>query len=304
MIQIEKRTVLLHGHRLAYRVAGDLASERPVLLLVHGLAGSSATWRSVLPSLGEHYTVVAPDLFGSGTSDKPRQDYSLGAHANVLRDLMIALDIERATVIGQSLGGGVAMQLAYQHPDRCERLVLVSSGGLGPEVSWILRALTFPGSEYVMPVLFPSFVRDAGNKISKTLRRLGWRAPQIEEEWRSYVSLTEPETRTAFVRTLRAVIDMSGQTVSAHDRLYLASRLPTLVVWGQRDRIIPVEHAHAAHAAIPNSRLVIFDESGHFPHVEEPEHFVDVVRDFLTTTEPMQLAEPEWRALLTAGPPA
>jgi pimeloyl-ACP methyl ester carboxylesterase len=257
-----------------------------------------------MPALAERYTVIAPDLPGHGESDKPRQDYSLGAHANVLRDLLIALDIERATVVGQSLGGGVAMQLAYQHPRCCERLVLVSSGGLGEEVSLLLRALTFPGVEYLTPVIFPSFVRDTGNAISRRLRTLGLRAPGIEEKWRAYVSLTDPETRHAFLRTLRAVVDATGQTVSAHDRLYLASQLPTLIVWGERDRIIPVAHAHDAHAAIPGSTLTLFEESGHFPHTEEPGRFVEALVEFVDSTEAMNLDETEWRALLTAGPPA
>jgi len=294
--------VVLHGHRLAYRTGGDIDHDKPTLLLIHGLAGSSATWRAVLGPLARHYNVLAPDLFGSGMSDTPRQDYSLGAHANVLRDFLVTMDIPRATIVGQSLGGGIAMQLAYQHPERCERLVLVSSGGLGPEVSWILRALTFPGSEYIMPVLFPAFAREAGNTVSRALARVGIRAPRLAEEWRSYASLSDVDKRYAFVRTLRSVIDLGGQTVSAHDRLYLAQRAPTLIVWGRRDNIIPVDHAHAAHAAIPGSRLVVFEGSGHFPHVEEPDHFVEVVDEFMATTEPMQLAQEEWRDLLTTGP--
>jgi pimeloyl-ACP methyl ester carboxylesterase len=301
----EKRSVILHGHRIAFRIAGGEPDEgRPVLLLVHGMAGSSATWRAVLPALSRRYTVVAPDLLGHGFSDKPRNDYSLGAHANGLRDLVVALGIERATVVGQSLGGGVAMQLAYQHPECCERLVLVSSGGLGPEVSWILRALTAPGAEWLMPVLFPAVVRDVGNRVSRGLRRLGVRAPHLEEEWRGYVSLTDGEARRAFVRTLRSVVDLGGQTVSAHDRLYLASRLPTLIVWGRRDRIIPISHAFAAHEAIPGSRVVVFERSGHFPHTEEPEHFAETVAEFVDTTEPMMLDRAEWRDLLRAGPAA
>jgi pimeloyl-ACP methyl ester carboxylesterase len=300
----DERTVSLHGHRSSYRMSGgDPAEGRPALVLIHGMAGSSATWRAVLPALSRRYTVVAPDLLGHGASDKPRHDYSLGAHATGLRDLMIAVGIERATLVGQSLGGGVAMQFAYQYPERCERLVVVSSGGLGLEVSWILRALTLPGAEYLMPVLFASFVRDVGNAVSRRLRSLGLRAPRLEEEWRSYVSLTEPGNRDAFVRTLRSVVDAGGQTVSAHDRLYLASRLPTLIVWGAKDRFIPVEHAHAAQQAIPGSRLEIFEESGHFPHVEQPEHFVEVVTDFLDTTQPMHPDESEWRARIIAGPP-
>lgn len=305
MAQIEKRAVTIHGHRIVYRVGGDDPSRRrPVVLLVHGMAGSSATWREVMPALADRYTVVAPDLPGHGESDKPRQDYSLGAHANALRDLLIAIGMEHATIVGQSLGGGVAMQLAYQHPRHCERLVLVSSGGLGNEVSWILRALAFPGVEYLAPVLFPSFARDVGNAVSRRLRGLGLRAPGLEEEWRGYVSLTDPETRRAFLRTLRAVVDLGGQTVSAHDRLYLSSHLPTLIVWGERDRIIPVAHAHEAHRAMPGSQLVLFEQSGHFPHTEEPQRFIEVLGEFLDGTEARRLDELELRELLIAGPPA
>ena len=203
------------------------------LLLVHGMAGSSATWKAVLPALARRYTVVAP-TFPATASPTSRGTTTRSAPTPTsLRDLMIALGIERATVVGQSLGGGVAMQLAYQHPQRCERLVLVSSGGLGPEVSWMLRALTLPGAEYLMPVLFPGFVRDAGNAVGRRLARFGIRGAHVEQEWRAYMSLTEPENRQSFVRTLRAVVDPAARAVSAHDRLYLASRLPTLIVWGR-----------------------------------------------------------------------
>jgi pimeloyl-ACP methyl ester carboxylesterase len=302
---IEKRSVRLHGHQIVYRVGGeDRSHPRPVLLLVHGMAGSSATWLPVMGALAQHYTVIAPDLPGHGQSDKPRQDYSLGAQANALRDLLLAIGVEQATIVGQSLGGGIAMQLAYQHPRHCERLVLVSSGGLGQDVSWMLRFLTFPGVEYLTPAIFPSFVRDAGNSISRGLHRLGIRAPRLEEEWRSYCSLTDPETREAFLRTLRAVVNFSGQSVSARDRLYMSSVLPTLIVWGERDRIIPVAHAHDAHEAMPASRLVIFEESGHFPHSEEPQRFIEVLTEFVDGTEPMHLDEPGWRELLIAGPPS
>ena len=305
MDPLSKRTVSIHGHEVSYRIGGpDPEAGAPVLLLIHGMAGSSVTWRAVAPALAKRYTVVAPDLLGHGASAKPRHDYSLGTFASGLRDLLATLRIERATLVGQSLGGGVAMQLAYQHPERCERLVLVCSGGLGPEVSLILRILTFPGAEYLGPVLFPSFVRQRGNAVSRRLAHLGVRAPHAEEEWRSYASLTDPETRRAFVRTLRAVVDVRGQTVSAHDRLYLSSHLPTLIMWGQHDRIIPVAHAHAAHEAIPGSRLELFAHSGHYPHVEEPMRFIEVLSDFLETTEPMHLQERDWHAQLGAGRPA
>jgi pimeloyl-ACP methyl ester carboxylesterase len=153
-----------------------------------------------------------------------------------------------------------------------------------------------------MPVLFPSFVRDAGNAVSRGMARLGLRWPHVEQEWRAYASLSVPENRPSFVRTLRAVVEPAGQSVSAHDRLYLAERLPTLIVWGERDRIIPVAHAHAAHEALPGSRLVLFEGSGHFPHTEEPERFADVLTDFVESTDPLDLDVEDWRSILTAGP--
>jgi pimeloyl-ACP methyl ester carboxylesterase len=300
---LEKRTARIHGHEVAYRIGGPEPSEgAPVLLLIHGMAGSSGTWSEVAPGLTRRFTVIAPDLLGHGASAKPRHDYSLGSFASGLRDLMVALRIPTATLVGQSLGGGIAMQFAYQHPERCERLVLVCSGGLGGEVSWMLRALTLPGSEYLMPVLFPSFARDLGDAVRRRLGSIGVRAPHLEQEWRSYASLTEPETRQAFIKTLRAVVDVSGQSVSAHDRLYLAELLPTLIVWGAHDRIIPVAHAHAAHEAMPGSELVLFEHSGHFPHVEEPMRFLSVLSDFLDRTEPMHLDEEQWQDRLALGP--
>jgi pimeloyl-ACP methyl ester carboxylesterase len=280
---MEPRKVTLHGHRVSYRTAG----RGPVLLLVHGMAGSSVTWRNVIPALALRFTVVAPDLLGHGRSDKPRGEYSLGAHANMLRDLLDALGHTRATFVGQSLGGGVALQLAYQFPERCERLVLVSSGGLGQDVSLLLRLLSLPGAEYVLPLVCTPGLRDAGLRVVTWLDRAGVRpSPATQEILRSYASLTDADSREAFFRTLRAVIDLSGQTVSASDRLYLASRVPMLIVWGARDPIIPVSHAVAAHRAIPASRLEIFDAAGHYPHCEAPERFVKVLVDFVTSTKP------------------
>jgi pimeloyl-ACP methyl ester carboxylesterase len=299
---ISQRIVMLHGHRLAYRIGGDSdGADRPVLLLVHGIADSSETWRPILPGLARRFTVIAPDLLGHGESAKPRHDYSLGAYANVLRDLMVALEVERATLVGHSLGGGIAMQFAYQEPLRCERLVLVSTGGLGREVSWILRALAAPGVEYFMPVIFPPGMNLAGDIVGRGLRRLGLRPGVLANEWRAYAALTEPANRGPFVRTLRSVIDVRGQAIEAHDRLYLASHLPTLIVWGRRDRVIPANHGIAAHEAWPGSHLVIFERSGHFPHAEDPARFVDVVTDFVGATEPMHLDERQWRATLIAG---
>ena len=286
--------VSIHGHDMAYRMEGS----GPALLLLHGIAGSSRTWRDVIPRLTDRFTVIAPDLMGHGQSEKPVGDYSLGAFASGLRDLLEVLDVDRATVIGQSFGGGVAMQLAYQHPERCERLVLVDSGGLGREVNWMLRFMTLPGSEYVMPVIFPGFVRDWGDSLFRSINNRGIRLGRFSEMWSAYASLADAENRQAFARTIRSVIDPGGQTVSAMDRLYLASPMPTLIIWGDQDDIIPVSHAFAAHEAIPESRLVIIEGVGHFPQIEAPEQFVDALVDFLDSTEPARLGTDDRKVLL------
>jgi pimeloyl-ACP methyl ester carboxylesterase len=250
-----------------------------------------------MPVLARRFTVVAPDLLGHGGSAKPRNEYSLSTHANLLRDLLTVLGHERATIVGQSLGGGIAMQLAYQFPERCERLVLVSSGGLGREVNPLLRGLSLPGAEQLFPLVCSPALRDAGHRLATWLGGGMLRpAPALEEIWRSYAALADDDTRRAFFQTLRAVIDPRGQSVSAADRLYLASLMPTLIVWGARDSLIPVAHAHAAHAAMPGSRLEIFDDAGHFPHCEAPERFVAALVDFIDSTEPVRAAA--WREVL------
>lgn len=291
--------VLLHGHDVAYRRAG----KGPALLLLHGIAGSSETWLPAMRLLRRDFEVLAPDFLGHGESAKPRGDYSLGNHAAVMRDLLHLLNIERATVVGQSFGGGVAMQFAYQFPERCERLVLVDAGGLGREVSWMLRLMTLPASEYVMPVIFSRWVQSAGDAMFSFIRARGFRHDRAQEVWRSYVSLIDPVNRAAFVRTMRSVIDPGGQAVSAMDRLYLAARMPTLIVWGKEDRIIPLVHAYQAHEAIPNSRLEVMEGVGHYPHVEDPHGFVEILRDFLETTRPSRFDPDELRDELMQGSP-
>jgi len=297
---VELRTVRVHGHEIAYRSAGE---EGPVVLLVHGMAGSSATWKPVLPLLAPHAVVVAPDLPGHGRSAKPRGDYSLGASASFLRDLITALGHDRVTVVGQSLGGGVAMQFCYQYPERIERLVLVGSGGLGEEVMPILKVLAAPGVDLLMTPAFLPWFRDAGNAVGRGLARIGLRpSPQAFEMWRAYASLTDASTRSAFVQTLRAVVDTHGQRVSAHDKLYLSARVPSMVVWGDQDPVIPVSHAHAAHEAMPASRLEIFEGCGHFPHFEDPVRFAELLLDFIASTEPAAITADDLKLML--APPA
>jgi pimeloyl-ACP methyl ester carboxylesterase len=285
----------LHGERVSYRTAGS----GPALLLLHGIANSSETWEAVAPLLSERFTLIAPDLMGHGASATPRGDYSLGAHASGARDIVTALGHDRVTVLGHSLGGGIAMQFAYQFPERVERLVLVSSGGLGREVHLLLRAASLPGADYVLPALTSQRMLRLGREVGGLLARVGLRpGGDLEVLGRGFEALDNTGSRQAFLHTVRAVIEPGGQRVSANSRLSLAAVLPTLIVWGRRDSIIPVSHGAAAHEAMPRSRLEVFERSGHMPHDDDPYRFAKILTDFCDTTEPARLTADHWQPLL------
>jgi pimeloyl-ACP methyl ester carboxylesterase len=285
----------LHGHSVTYRTAGS----GPVLLLLHGIANSSETWEPVASALAKHFTLIAPDLLGHGASATPRGDYSLGAHASGARDLLTALGHDHVTVVGHSLGGGIAMQFAYQFPERCERLVLVSSGGLGREVHLLLRAASLPGADWVLPVLTSRGLRGVGRGVKAVLGKTPFATGgDVEILTRGFGSLATTGSRQAFLHTVRSVIEPGGQRVSANDRLHLAAVLPTLIVWGEKDSIIPVSHGEAAHEAMPGSRLEIFPDAGHMPHHDDPKRFAKVLTQFCATTEPARLTTDHWQPLL------
>jgi pimeloyl-ACP methyl ester carboxylesterase len=297
---IERVELSLHGHRVYFNIAG----RGPAVVLIHGVAGRASQWDQTLQLLAETHTVIAPDLLGHGDSAKPRGDYSLGAHASGIRDLLVSLNRERATVVGHSLGGGIAMQFAYQFPERCERLVLVASGGLGQDVHPLLRAATLPGSEFVLPLVAHPRVLDVASVVPRALGRMGLRTrPDLTEMARGYQSLSNADARSAFIHTLRGVIDPSGQRINASDRLYLASKMPSLIVWGRRDRIIPVEHAQPAHEGMPGSTLELFDEAGHFPHLDDPLRFARTLETFLHETSPARLDTGTMRELVLERDP-
>ena len=292
---LEPHEVTLHGDRVTYRTAGH----GPVLLLLHGIANSSETWEPVASLLKRHFTLVAPDLLGHGASATPRGDYSLGAHATGVRDIVTALGYDHVTVVGHSLGGGIAMQFAYQFPERCERLVLVSSGGLGREVHLLLRAAALPGADWVLPLLTSRRLHRLGRTAGALLRRGHVSSPGDDPEVlaRGFASLDNAGARQAFLHTLRAVVEPGGQRVSASNRLGLAA-MPTLIVWGERDSIIPVSHGVAAHEAIPGSQLVVLPGAGHMPHHHDPQRFADALTTFCQTTEAARLTTDHWRPLL------
>ena len=272
------RTTRVHGHQLSYIDRG----EGPAVLFIHGLLGSNQNWAHLVHGLEGSHRVVIPDLFGHGASEKPMGDYSLGAHAATLRDLLDLLGIDRVTLVGHSLGGGIALQFCYLFPHRVERLVLVASGGLGRSVSPLLRAATLPGAEWVLPVIASTRVRSHLEAVGRAVAGWGWPgSPDVREAWRGFTSLSDADSRRAFLATTRAVVDPGGQTVSAHDRLPAAAGIPTLIVWGTKDRMIPSWHAIRGHQALPGSRVELFEGAGHFPHLEEPERFARVLAEFI-----------------------
>ena len=292
------RYATVHGYRRAYVKAGS----GPALLLIHGIGDSSDTWRPVVEQLAEHHTVIAPDLLGHGRSEKPRADYTIAGFANGMRDLLSILEVERVTVVGHSLGGGVAAQFAYQFPERCERLVLVGSGGIGRTVSPLLRVAAVPGIEALMPLLGLPPVRVASRIGAALLRLLDSPLGRDAEEILAvFDALPDTEARRAILCTLRSGVDWQGQVITMLDRAYLAEGVPTLIVWGRHDAIIPLGHGRLAHAAIPGSVLEIFDEAGHFPHHTDPARFVRLVHEFVERTTPAEFDRDDWRIRLRRG---
>jgi pimeloyl-ACP methyl ester carboxylesterase len=289
---VETRTVQVHGRAVSYAEAGA----GQLLLLIHGMAGTAENWKSVIEPLALRHSVIAPDFPGHGLSEPGGGDYSLGSLASGLRDLLLTLGHERATLVGHSLGGGVALQFTYQFPEMVERLVLVSSGGLGPDVSPILRAAALPGADLFISAT-AGIGQRAGSLVGRGLGVLGLRPnADVAEVARGYASLAHPERRKAFLATLRSVVGTEGQRVAALDRLYLAEALPLQIIWGDSDPIIPVEHAEEAHRELPSSRLEIFEGVGHVPQLECPGRFIATLERFLEETEPARFDRDEWRA--------
>ncbi len=291
--------MVVHGHRRAFTIAGD----GPPLLLLHGIGSNRFTWRPVLPALARRFTVVAPDLLGHGESAKPRADYSIGGFANGMRDLLGVLGMERATVVGHSFGGGVAMQFAYQFPERTDRVVLEASGGLGREVTPLLRALTLPGAARVLAAIDATCGRVPIRAVEELSRRLP--AGPIAADLREVASVLEGlrgrASRSAFLHVLSHVIDWRGQVVTMRDRSYLAQGMPVLVVWGEGDTVLPVSHASAAVESMPDAKLITMPGVGHFPHAERPAEFASAIIAFVETTAPSSYDPHQWRALLRAG---
>lgn len=294
----------IHGYRRAFRMAG----EGPAILLLHGIGDDSSTWSEIIPHLAKNYTVIAPDLLGHGRSDKPRADYSAAAYANGMRDLLSTLDVGHVTVVGHSLGGGVAMQFAYQFPQMVDRMILVSSGGVTKEVHPAFRLATMPVTNEALRLLrIPGampLIRVIGSALA-TLHGTPLRPGAILHDTPDLVrilsSLADPTAREAYLRTLRSAVDWRGQVITMLDRCYLTENLPVQLIWGDHDSVIPVGHGRLAHAAMPGSRFDVFPGVGHFPFRDDPMRFLQVVEDFLTSTAPLVFDEGRWRQMLING---
>jgi pimeloyl-ACP methyl ester carboxylesterase len=287
----------LTGGAISYTKAGM----GPAVLLIHGLGGTRRTWRHLIPGLARTHTVIAPDLPGHGGSEPPAGDYSLGAHACAMRDLLLTLGYPRASIVGHSLGGGVALQSAYQFPERTERIVLISSGGLGAEVTPILRAATLPGADTVVAALstipaaltqrlfgvLPALIGHSDARVLADVLR----------------GLTDEQQRRAFLRTARTVIDWRGQTVTAGRQLGLLSEVPLLIAWGANDKTIPPQHHHALAARVAHAVTVEIADAGHYPHETAPTQLLSALQTFLAATQPFRYIEDRFVQLLSCADP-
>ena len=274
---LQEHVASVLGYRMAYVTGGEGES----LILLHGLGLASSSWNGVLPALARRFRVFAVDMLGCGRSDKPRIDYHLWSMATYLRYFMDAVGIQRAHLVGHSLGGGIAMQTRFQYPERVNRLALISSGGFGRDLRWLLRLPTLPGGSVVMTAATRPF-------WNRVIKWFGYKEPTIPlkiETRQQWLSLTDADIRWVFMRTLRGVSNITGQTVSALDRLHLMQG-PVLLVWGDHDRTIPVAHARRAAKLIPNCQLEILPDCGHYPALQCPEVVAGLVERFLLAPAP------------------
>jgi pimeloyl-ACP methyl ester carboxylesterase len=282
---VEHRVPLSCG-AISYTQAGS----GPVLLLIHDLGGTRRTWQHLIPGLARTHTVIAPDLIGHGLSDPPPGDYSLDAHACTMRDLLLTLGHPRASILGHSLGGGIALQAAYQFPERIDRMVLISSGGLGSALStpapFTRRLFGF----------FPALIGHSDARVLADVLR----------------GLTDDQQRRAFLHTARTVMHRRGQTNGAGDQLSLLRRIPLLVAWGANDKTIAARHHRAFAKRVPHAVTAQIPDAGHYPHETAPAQLLSAIQNFLAATPRFrhvetgwvqQLSSTEWADAHPANPP-
>lgn len=294
---LSRHYVTVAGRRMSY-VTGGCGE---AVLLIHGIGSDASVWRHTLPALVPHFTVYAPDLLGCGLSDKPVMDYTVEALARSLADLLDSLGIERAHIIGHSLGGGVALMFQNLYPGRVERLALVASGGLGSELHWLLRINALPGAEGLLRVLTDSPRIPSVNLAPQRRRRAAALRDAYGAEMPTVLRrLRDPRARRAFVRMARAVSDLQGQRLTALPHL-ATIEAPVLVVWGARDGVLPVAHGRHAVELLQRGHLLILPTSAHRPQVDDPERFNEAILDFLMADDWPPTSEDtfaDWRSLL------
>jgi pimeloyl-ACP methyl ester carboxylesterase len=258
-----------------YWQMGDRGS---TIILLHGGNGSIEFWLYNLPTLAAHHRVYAFDMVGSGKSDYPDRSYSLADQADFLCGFMSALKIEKATLIGNSMGGGVALEFTKLYPDRVDKLVLVDSMGFGKEISLGIRLITLPA--------VVSLLRPGRWMIPAMLRSNFYDGKQLPPEWLEfrYPIFAIPKRNLVILRIGQSNFNLAGVLPQVYrpilDSLPNISQ-PTLIIWGEDDRIIPAKHAYIAAAGIPNSQLHIFPNCGHHPYLEYPAKFDRLVLDFM-----------------------
>jgi pimeloyl-ACP methyl ester carboxylesterase len=266
----------LHGRDVWTRI---LPGEGAPVLLVHGIGSSQDTWGDIPDRLSQQgIPVVAVDLPGHGNSSKAPGDYSLGSLASTLRDLLDHLGHEKVHLVGHSLGGGISMQFTYQFPGRPLSLALISSGGLGEEVFPGLRAAALPGADLALKLALNKRTLAGLDWAGERLSRFGYKPHALNGGAIDTVRrLSDDENRAAFLSTVRSVISTKGQRVSALDKLAFVQGEQVLIMWGDKDPMIPHSHGENAHALLPGSQLEIFHGAGHEPHTYDPDRFTDLI---------------------------
>ena len=274
---IETQTVEVDGLPIRYLTAG----EGPPLMLLHGAGDNALDWQWVLPDLGATHRIYAPDLPGSPDSARPTIDYSPAFFTRFVAKFLNDLGIERVAFIGNSLGGLIALRLALSEPKRVMALILVDSAGLGRAVNPAFTSVNVPGlGEAAMP-----FWRTPIGAYQRAWGRatlLFARPGNVPREWlaEQYRLAVSPGYLEAHLTALRAQVDPGGQREVLLDRLYLM-KMPTLVVWGGRDRVFPESQAREAAARLQEGSLAIIPDCGHMPHVECPDRFLAALDEFL-----------------------
>jgi pimeloyl-ACP methyl ester carboxylesterase len=277
--EVRRKDVTVLGHVVSYLDAGPV--DGPVVVLLHGLASDSGTWdRAIGPLAAQGMRVIAVDLIGHGHSDKPSARYLLDDFAQSLDAFFQTIGVTAATVCGHSLGGAIAIHFGYHFPHRVGRLVLVSAGGLGREVHPMLRAAALPGASLVLDLAMrPRLTRFY--QRPRLHRALRLTPDNLVNLRRAGHALQDSAGRRAFFAALRGVIAPAGQRGSFIEMEYLADHVPTMIVWSERDGVIPVAHARAASEHLPGSRLVVFPGGGHEPHRRHAEAFARAVAEFV-----------------------